>query len=195
VAADRVRLEKEHWGPAEHDVFEALANAVISRLITTLVSQVWLKRANRIELMNTDGDSMLIIDATVAVSGDVTRLLLRLLLRRPDFAGEKDGGDGEFFWRGGLVDELDGLLGPDEVERWVLGRVAPGDGRIRVRVNSRRLDRLVRILTALGVKPRVTEEKWTEPSLDFSWGSLPDGSTAAARIRDGTWKRAGWIRR
>ena len=38
------------------------------------------------------------------------------------------------------------LFAPDdEAERWVLGRVTPGEGRIRVRVNSqRRLARLVR---------------------------------------------------
>jgi hypothetical protein len=166
------------------------AGMVTAALITTLVSQVWLKRAKQIALTNTDGDPMLIIDATVAVSRDVTGLLLA----HPDFAEDEDGEDGQLVWWGSRVHQPGGLLDPDdEVERWVFGHVTPGDGRIRVRVNSRRrLDRLMRILAALGVKPRVTEEKLTEPSLDFAWGPVPDGGAGGGARSERDWEES-WL--
>ena len=62
----------------------------------------------------------------------------------------------------------------------MLGRVTPGGGRIRVRVNSqRRLRRLMRILAAIGLEPQVTEEKRAEPSPDFAWGPVPRGDGPA----------------
>jgi hypothetical protein len=48
---------------------------VIARLTTELASQVWWKRSAPAVLTNTEGDSMILIDATVVVSGDVTELL------------------------------------------------------------------------------------------------------------------------
>jgi hypothetical protein len=148
--------------------FADFASAVTAGLITRLASQVWWKRATSPRLENTDGDPLLLTDATITVSGDVAGQLLA----HTDFA-EEDGGDGQIVWWGERVE----LLAPDdEAERWVLGRVTPGEGRIRVQVNSQqRLARLVRILTALGAEPQVTEEKRTVPSLDFAWGPAPDG--------------------
>jgi hypothetical protein len=180
-----VRWEAGEEAEPEFADFASMATA---SLITTLVSQVWLKRANAIKLTNTDGDPMLIIDAMVAVSGDVTRPLLA----HPDFA--EDDEDGQFVWWGSRVDEFDGLLGPDdEAERWVLGHVTPGDGQIRIRVNSqRRLDRLMLILDALGVKPRVTEEKRVEPSLDFAWGPVPDDSAEGGARSRRDWEKS-WL--
>ena len=150
--------------------FAQFASAVMTGLVTRLASRVWWKRAVPLRLTNTDGDPMLLIDATIAVGGDLTGRLLS----RPDFAEEEDGEDGQIVWWGERVDLL---ASDDEAERWVLGRVTPGEGQIRVRVNSqRRLARLVRILAALEAEPRVTEEKRAEPSLDFAWGPVPDSS-------------------
>jgi hypothetical protein len=179
--------------PVEGDAVAELADfasMVTATLITTLVSQVWRKRAKPIALTNTDGDPMLIIDATIAVSGDVTRLLLR----HSDFVADDDGEDGQFVWWGDRVDQPHDLLGRDmETERWVLGHVTPGDGQIRVRVNSRRrLDRLMRILAALGAKPRVTEEKQVEPSPDFAWGPVPDGGAGGGPRSGRDWEKS-WL--
>jgi len=166
--------------------FAEFASAVMTGLVTRLVPRVWWKRSVPVQLTNTDGDPMLLIDATITVSGDVTGRLLA----HPDFAEEEDGDDGQIVWWGERVD----LLAPDDkAERWVLGRVTPGEERIRVRVNSqRRLDRLVRILAELGAEPRVTEQKRAEPSLDFAWGPVPDsgddhGGASPAREWEKSW--------
>lgn len=148
--------------------FAEFASEIIAGQIAWLASQVWRKRATPLRLENTDGDPMLLIDATIAVVGDVTRLLLA----RPDFVEEEDGDEGEIVWWGERVEPL---APQDEAERWVLGRLTPGEGWIRVRVNSqRRLRRLMRILGAIGVEPQVIEEKQTQPSLDFAWGPVPN---------------------
>ncbi|MGH3272548.1 MAG: hypothetical protein ACRDN1_26290 [Trebonia sp.] len=154
-------------GETPEEEFAEFASAVTAGLITRLAAQVWWKRATPLQPENTDGDPLLLIDATIAVCGDVTGRLLG----HPDFAAG-DGEDGQIVWWGERVEPL---APDDEAERWVLGRVTPGAGRIRVRVNSqRRLRRLMRILAALGVEPRITEEKQAVPSLDFAWGPAPD---------------------
>jgi hypothetical protein len=99
------------------------------------------------------------------------------LLAHPDFVAEDDE-DGQIVWWGERVEPL---APDDEAERWVLGRLTPGEGRIRVRVNSqRRLRRLMPILAAIGAEPRVTEERQAEPSLDFAWGPVPGGGDGSA---------------
>ncbi|HUY50391.1 MAG TPA: hypothetical protein VMV92_32575 [Streptosporangiaceae bacterium] len=197
-----VRWETGETPEAE---FAEFASAATAGLITRLASQVWWKRATPLRLENTDGDPMLLIDATITVRGDVTGRLLA----HPDFA-EEDGEDGQIVWWGERVPDPsrdtivmharpDGtveLLDPDdEAERWVLGRVTPGEGRIRVRVNSqRRLRRLMRILAAIGVEPQATEEKQAEPSLDFAWGPVPDNGDDS--VGDGAYAReweANWL--
>jgi hypothetical protein len=177
-------------GEDEEPEFTDFAGIVSAAWMMTLVSQVWLKRAKPIVMTNTDDDPMLIIDATVAVSGDVARLLLG----HSEFAEDDEGEDGQFVWWGARVGELGGLLGPDdEAERWVLGHLMPGEGQVRVRVNSRRrLDRLMRILATLGAKPRVTEEKHVEPSLDFAWGPVPDGGAGGGAHSGREWEES-WL--
>jgi hypothetical protein len=181
-----VRWEADEPPGAEFAEFAEFASAVTAGLITRLASQVWWKRVTPLRLENTDGDPMLLIDATITVRGDVTRRLLA----HPDFA-EEEGEDDQIVWWGERVEPLDP---DDEAERWVLGRVTPGEGRIRVRVNSqRRLRRLMRILAAMGVEPQVTAEKQTEPSPDFAWGPVPDsgddraGDGAHAREWEANW--------
>jgi len=174
-------------GETPEPEFAQFASAVMAGLVTGPASRVWWERAAPLRLTHTDGDPMVLTDTTMAVGGDVTGRLLS----RPDFAEEEDGEDGQIVWRGERVD----LLAPDdEAERWVLGRVTPGEGQIRVRVNSqRRLARPVRILAALGAEPRVTEKKRAEPSVDFAWGPVPDSSDdggGASRARE--WEKS-WL--
>jgi hypothetical protein len=172
-----VRWETGETPDAE---FAEFAGEVTAGLITRLASQVWWKRATPLRLENTDHDPMLLIDATVTIRGDVTGCLLA----HPDFAPEDDE-DGQIVWWGERVEPL---APDDEAERWVHGRVTPDEGRIRVRVNSqRRLRRLMRILAAMEVEPRVTEEKQAVPSLDFAWGPVPDNGDDS--IGDGAYAR------
>ena len=63
---------------------------VIARLTTVLASRVWWKRSVPVALTNTDGEPMMLIDATVTVSGDVTERLSA----RSDFGQEEGGQDG-----------------------------------------------------------------------------------------------------
>ena len=164
---------------------------VIARLTTVLASRVWWKRSVPVALTNTDGEPMILIDATVTVSGDVTERLSA----RSDFGEEEGGQDGQLVWWGGQVtgpsDEpivlhfhQDGsahLLDPvEDAERLVLGRVTPDRDRVRVQVNShRRLTKLLQILADIGAEPEVAGQAQSEPSLDFAWGPVPDGASPA----------------
>jgi len=174
------------------------SSPVIARLTAVLASRVWWKRSVPVALTNTDGDPMLLIDATVTVSGDVTERLSG----RSDFGEEEGGQDGQLVWWGDQVtspsDEpivmhfhQDGsahLLDPaEDTERLVLGRVTPGSDGIRVQVNSRRrLKRLLRILSDIGAEPKVAKQAQSEPSLDFAWGPVPD-STSPVREWEKAW--------
>ena len=173
---------------------------VIARLTTVLASRVWWKRSAPVSLTNTDGEPMILIDATVTVSGDVTERLSA----RSDFGEEEGGLDGQLVWWGdqdpGPSDEplvmhfhRDGsahLLDPaEDAERLILGRVTPGGDRVRVQVNShRRLRKLLRILADIGAEPEVAEQAQSEPSLDFAWGPVPDGGSP----RPGNGREPGW---
>jgi hypothetical protein len=172
-------------------------SVVLGRLTTALASQVWRKRLVSVALTNTEGDPMVLFDATVTVSGDVAGRLSA----RSDFGEEEGGQDGQLVWWGdqvpGPYDEpivhfhQDGsvhLLEPEkDAERLILGRVTPGRDRVRVQVNSqRRLTRLLRILSDIGAEPEVAERAQTEPSIDFAWGPVPDGAWPA-REWEKTW--------
>jgi hypothetical protein len=157
---------------------------VIARLTTVLASRVWWKRSVPVALTNTDGDPMMLIDATVTVSGDVTERLSA----RSDFGEEEGGHDGQLVWWGDQVTGPSGepivmyfhrdgsarLLDPaEDTERLVLGRVTPDRDRVRVQVNShRRLTKLLQILADIGAEPEVAEQAQSEPSLDFAWGPV-----------------------
>jgi hypothetical protein len=176
---------------------------VIARLTTVLASRLWWKRSASVALTNTDGEPMMLLDATVTVSGDVTEPLSA----RSDFAAEEGGQDGQLVWWGdpvaGPSDEpivmhfhRDGsahLLDPaedaaEDAERLVLGRLTPDGDRVRVQVNSqRRLTRLLQILADIGAEPEVAGQVQSEPSLDFAWGPVPDGAWPARE-----WEKA-WL--
>lgn len=162
--------------------FAEFASGIVAALITRMASQVWRKRAKSVRMQNTDGDPMLLINATISVRDDATERLLA----RPDFVEEDEGEDDQIVWWGERVEPL---AFDDEAERWVLGHLTPGEGQLRVRVNSRhRLRGLMRILTAAGLEPQVTEEKVSEPSVDFAWGPVPgngaDGAGSDAHARE-----------
>ena len=178
--------------------FGDFSSPVIARLATRLTSWVWLKRAERVLLQNTGGEPMVLVDAVVAVDGDVTERLFE----RSDF-GEKEGDeDGQLVWWGEPAGDRSGepvalhfhgdgsshVIGPDddEEERVVLGRLTPQPGRVRIRVNSQaRLKRLLRILKEIGAAPKLTEESRSQPSLDFAWGPVPgEGQTARQWAED-----------
>jgi hypothetical protein len=172
---------------------------VIARLATVLASRVWWKRSVPVALTNTDGDPMMLIDATVTVSGDVTERLSA----RSDFGEEEGGRDGQLVWWGDPVTGPSGgpivmhfhqdgsahLLDPaEDAERLVLGRVTPDRDRVRVQVNShRRLTRLLQILADTGAQPEVAGQAQSEPSLDFAWGPVPDSESPARE-----WEKA-WL--
>jgi len=172
---------------------------VIARLTPVLAAQVWWKRSVPVALTNTDGDPMMLIDATVTVSGDVAGRLSA----RSDFGEEEGGQDGQLVWWGDQVtgpsDEpivmhfhRDGsahLLDPaEDAERLLLGRVTPGRYRVRIQVNShRRLTRLLQVLADIGAEPEVAGQTQSEPSLDFAWGPVPDGASPAR-----AWEKA-WL--
>jgi hypothetical protein len=177
--------------------FGESVSPIVGRLTTVLASRVWWRRSVPVALTNTDGQPMMLIDATVTVSGDVTERLSA----RPDFGEEEDGQDGQLVWWGdrGASDEpivlhyhQDGsahLLDPaEDAERLVLGRLTPDRDRVRVQVNSRhRLARLLQILADIGAEPEVAEQAQSEPSLDFAWGPVPDGASPARE-----WEKA-WL--
>ena len=179
-------------GEEPEEGFGNFSSPVVARLAPRLASWVWVKRSTGVRLRNTDQEPMVLIDAEVAVKGDVTERLFE----RPDFGEEEDGEDGQVVWWGEPADDDfdepvvlhfhdDGsahVTGPDDegLERTVLGRLAPEPGRVRVRVNSQsRLERLLRILEDVGAAPKVTHESRSQPSLDFAWGPAPGNGVPA----------------
>lgn len=160
-----------------------LAGMVVASALLQLASWVWQKRSGRMESANTEGQPLVMIDATVAVRGDLPGRLAAL----PDFGEEEDGEDGQIVWWGDPVDDLT-FLPDSERERLVRGRLRPEEGRILVRVNSQeRLSRLLKILEALGAEPEVTEERRLEPSVDFAWGPVPDATGRPALEWEKAW--------
>jgi len=187
------------WETGEEPEFGENISPVIARLTTVLASLVWWKRSVPVALTNTDGEPMMLIDATVTVGGDVTERLSA----RSDFGEEEGGQDGQLVWWGDQVTgpsddpivmhvHQDGsahLLDPaEDTERLVLGRLTPDRDRVRVQVNSHpRLTRLLRILADIGAEPEVAGQAQSEPSLDFAWGPVPDGAWPAR-----AWEKA-WL--
>ena len=76
--------------------FGDFSSPVIARLAPRLAAWVWMKRAERVLLRNTDGEPMVLIDAAVTVDGDVTERLFE----RSDFGEEENGEDGQLVWWG-----------------------------------------------------------------------------------------------
>jgi hypothetical protein len=185
-------------GEEPEPAFGDFSSLVIARLAPRLSAWVWLKRAERVLLQNTDDEPVVLVDAVVAVDGDVTERLFE----RTDFGEEEDGEDGQLVWWGEPTVDRSGepvvlhfhddgsahVTGSDddEEERVIRGRLTPQPGRVRVLVNSQaRLKRLLRILKEIGAAPKLTEESSSQPSIDFAWGPMPgDGLTARQWAED-----------
>jgi hypothetical protein len=201
-----VRWEYEEPMPAG---FADLAGKTVSAVLMEVAREVARHRATPPRLQNTDGDPLLLIDATISVTGNVTDLLLA----HPDFAlaedpDHSDGGEEagtRLEWWGRPVPaaqaaqlraQLGDTLtepGQEQEQRWLRGSMTVTDGIIAVSVNSRkRLDRLVRILAKLGAAPVVTAESRVDPALDLAWGTGAwPGAVGAAPAPDG-WEKA-WL--
>ncbi len=183
--------------------YARFASKVTSALVTQLFVYVTRYRATPPKLRNTDDEPMLLIDATITVTGDVTEPLLA----HPDFSRQDDGDRTRIVWWGKEVPaaQRDTMLAevrargqhpvdePGKPQRWVRGDLTLGDGVIQASVNSReRLDRLVRILTQLGASPAVTAEKRVDPALDFAWGPGPPAAVAGAAPAAEGWEKS-WL--
>jgi hypothetical protein len=198
-----VRWEYEEPMP---EGFADLAGKTVSAVIMEVAREVARHRAISPQMRNTDGDPMLLIDATVSVTGNVTGRLLA----HPDFAlaEESAGFDGQedeqeeagtrLEWWGrpvpagqsaALLAGMPAHLGGAPIEqeqRWLRGSLTVSDGIVQVSVNSRkRMDRLVRILAKIGAAPVITAQSRVDPALDFELG------TSAGPATEG-WERA-WL--
>jgi len=190
--------------------FADLAAKTTSAVIMEVARDVARHRVSPPQLRNSDGDPMLIIDATISVTGNVTERLLS----HPDFALAEDfddvDGPGEAgprieWWgrpvpvtqRAPLLDGMRAHLGddyvePEQHERWLRGSLAVSDGTIQLSVNSRkRLDRLIHILAKLGTTPVITAETHVDPVLDLTLGAGAWPGADGAAPAEG-WEKA-WL--
>ncbi len=199
------------------DEYAAFVSKIVAAVVLEAAIEVMRYRAAPPRMRNTDGDEMILIDADIAVSGNVADLLLA---HRDFEAGadhptlhSADAAATRITWygkaipaaqRAAMFAEVRAQLGADagpvglpEEQRWVRGSLAVSDGLVRVSVNSRkRLERLMRILTRLGVDPVIATETHVDPGQDMVFGSSAQlralaGTAGAAPVADG-WARA-WL--
>ncbi|HEY5990649.1 MAG TPA: hypothetical protein VIV12_30285, partial [Streptosporangiaceae bacterium] len=79
---------------------------------------------------------------------------------------------------------------PATAQRWVRSTVHVGDGQIVVDVNSsKRLARLLEILTRIGADPVVTDEKRIDPAQDFAWPGSERASPGGAAPPAEGWEK------
>jgi hypothetical protein len=160
----------------------AFVSNVVAAVLAESAVAVLRYRAAPPRLQNTDGDEMVLIEADIAVSGNVSELLLA----HPDFqpnddpssphpaaatkitwlghsvpAGPRDALSAEFRTRLSVAGPLD----LPEDQRWARGALAVSDGLVRASLNSRkRLERLLRILSRLGADPVVAAQTHADPA-------------------------------
>jgi hypothetical protein len=169
-----------------------LMGRVTGALLTRITADVHRYRSTPPTMLNTDGDPMCLITATIAVGGGAADWLAA----RPDFEPDADEPE-RITWWGALIpdDQRETMMAeaaaqlraqghqdvelPEEPQRWVRGVLRVHDGEITAEVNSReRLTRLLDILRKVGATPVVTAEKRIDPALDFAW---PAGQHAFQR--------------
>ena len=141
--------------------------------IPSVAGQVLGWRSLMPALMTTEDDPMLLIEATLTVTG--TGDLARRLRAHPSFGIQHDVDEGPdattFTWFGDTIPggELDPVTG--ERERYTWGRVTVTDGPVQVSVNSeRRFSRLLGVLSAFGGSPAVTSQTRVDPARELGWG-------------------------
>jgi hypothetical protein len=149
-----------------------LVATLAARTIPWAAGQVLGWRSQMPVLMTTEDDPMLLIEATLTVTG--TGDLARRLRAHPSFGIQHavdEGPDGtSFTWFGDAIPG--GKLEPatGEPERYTWGRVTVSDGLVKVSVNSeRRFNRLLRVLSALGGSPVATSQTRVDPAREWGW--------------------------
>jgi hypothetical protein len=176
--------------PMEEE-YAAFVGKIVTAVLPESAIEVLRYRAAPPRMRNTDGDELVLIEADIAISGDVTGLLLT----DPDFesaddhaAPDADAAVTRVTWYGKSIPaaqrdamsaevqaQLGAAAGLDDLpveQRWVRGALTVSDGLVRVSVNSRkRLERLLRILSKLGANPVVASETHVDPAQDMVFGS------------------------
>jgi hypothetical protein len=197
------------------DEYAAFVSKIVTAVLPGSAVELLRYRAAPPRMRNTDGDEMVLIDADIAVSGDIRGLLLA----HPDFEPgddhpalpDADAAATRVTWYGkpipaaqrdAMFAEVRAQLGTTadpvelpEAQRWVRGALAVSDGLIRVSVNSRkRLERLLRILSKLGTDPVVVSETRVDPAQDMVFGSTAQLLALAGRANPASeiWAKA-WL--
>jgi hypothetical protein len=150
-----------------------LVAALATRTIAWAAGQVLGWRSLMPVLLTTEDDPMLLIEAalTATHAGDLTRRLRA----HPSFGIQHAADEGPdaitFTWFGDAIPGGKPDPATGEPERYTWGRVTVSDGAVQVSVNSeRRFNRLLRVLSALGVSPAVTSQTRVDPARELGWG-------------------------
>lgn len=171
--------------------YAALASVLATRPIPWLAGQVLRFRSLMPALMTTEDDPMLLIEATIAVSGD----LARRLRAHPSFGLQDPDDEATFTWFGDVVPGGVADSETGEPERWTQGRLTVKEGQVQVSVNSdRRFTRIVGILDKLGVSPVVRSQTRVDPAREFGWATAvvhPGRRCPRARVGEGLAGHAG----
>jgi hypothetical protein len=171
-----------------------LLNMITGSALARLIAEVAAYRLGGPRLHNTDGDPMILVNATLAVD-DLDTVTLRLAAH-PDIAPDEETPGGFTWWgrpltaaeREPLLAQAAAQLGvdPSEIEgqgaarRWLRGRVRPKDGHLVLETNSlQRLERFGDLLRELGANPRVAGKTTVDPAQDMV---LPRGHLLPAAL-------------
>jgi hypothetical protein len=217
VAGGRARPPRHIRGPvAPHNVYAFIDDPTdpeVARVVSNVVGVVMpFLLAMQLEgrstpptLANTDGEPISLIKARVSVHDGVA--LATLLETHPDFDSDDDEPE-RWTWLGAIIPPAErsamlaevkaqlgaeGEIDADYTPRRVRGSLVIDGDDVRVEVNStRRLDRLVEILTDLGAKAKVVDQSSFDPTQDLAWpaGPLVLGGGAAPA---GTGWETAWL--
>jgi hypothetical protein len=164
--------------PASPQVADLLGRVVGSGM-PHLVEMVQAARDAAPRLVNTDGDRICLVKATVALHDPSAAFAA--LVEHPDIEADGDA----LTWWGRELDALERETAAaelraqlrqrgedaefeDESQRWMRGRVLRADGGLEVEVNSReRLDRFLDLLRELGERPMVSATLVIDPEQDL----------------------------
>lgn len=158
-----------------------LISGALEALFPIFLAGVMEERSRPMIVNNTDGDPLLLIEATLEI--DDPNQLINQLNGLPDFEWDPD--EREFHWYGremtdseievtdaqveAFAIEKGGTIGGDVgPHRWSRGWLRIDGSKVKVSVNSQgRFDRLLAILGDAGLAPRVVEISKIDPALDL----------------------------
>lgn len=163
-----------------HEV-ASFVSMVVATSMPELLAFVAELRARTPQLVNTDKDTICLINATVRVSDPQT--VVERLADHPDLEQR----DEELTWWGREMDEFERAGTEAEVralmrtqgeefdpsmmagpQRWIRGRVKACEGGLEIDVNSReRLARFLDVLRELGEQPEVCKQLAIDPTQDL----------------------------